>query len=349
MITGRYRLLVAVVWTSLAVGACTGTNAGGDSPDPGGWVLESDAVEEVGDRDTGSRPRDTAPPPLDTFTPDPVDTSTGEDTGVTDEDTYVAEEDTSVTVRDTRDGREEDVCRYPESVPVRGILRLHPLTRWEEPGAEVQGLSLWLIEAVPYASGQRRVLEARDCGPARVDFTAHMREGMYFFEEVDVSGITEAMLASVDDSPNVNRDVLIPTVTGVAEEHKLSSAVTAYTSWAVSREVEAKLADLAGMNAGDLVRQGFIIGTVERNGGGVAGLNVAEEGTGTPLDRAIYPNEDLSGTRMSTASHGVFIIPNAGLGQYVMVDGGGDTVSTVERGLSVGGSAFAMVFDYTGN
>ena len=332
-----------VLVASLAVGGCTGGGADGDSSDPGGWVLESDAGGATGERDTGSRTRDTAPPspPPDTVVPDPVDTTDGR------EDTGRPREDSGGKGNDADAGRD---CRTPETIPIRGVVRLHPVTRRVDRGETVAGLSLWFHAGANFVGGgPREFLDRGDCGVARADFTEMSPNAMYFFRAVDVTPVTIRLLASVDDSSNTGDDRFVRTATSLAHP-PLSGAVTAETAWAVSRDAEAKLARLAGMDAGDLESEGFIIGrVVGMSGEGIPDLRVRREGEESPVSSAIYPTADLSKRRDSTSASGVFIMRSARFDDYAMVDDQGNRVSDFEKAAIRPGVASAIIFEYTGN
>lgn len=315
--------LTLLVPAALTVGGCDGGDNGGNNGN-GGKEDTGGGMADTTVEDTGGSGMDTTAA---------ADTSGGEDT---------SGGDTSGGGMDTSEEDAGDMmCMYSQSVDVSGEVQLHPLTTESDMSETVNGLNLSLISAASAIGGSPSVLKKADCNEASVDFTAMDTKASYSFKGVNVSNVITGLVALVDDASSAGSDDFVPTATGLADD--FSSPVSGIPAFALSKAAEGAIAQAAGMSAGDLTNQGFILGmAIDASQNPVSGLQVAVKGDGSPISKAIYPNKDLSGTGSATSDNGIFIVPQAGLKEYVLIDSMGTEVSGGQQGASAAGLAFTM-------
>ena len=236
-------------------------------------------------------------------------------------------------------------CTSELMVDLAGSASLHPAVALADSGAELGSARITLEQATQRLVGRSAALQHGDCTDASTVLEAGAAaDADWSFESVNTRPLSLALIASVDDGSGEDR--LFETTTGLAEA-PVEEDRSDLAAFVLTIPTVDALAASADMTTEELASGGFILGMFRGAEGAPAAGVTLVNGSGAPVDKAIYPNADLSGSVEGvTSESGLYLLTGVGLGTYggATVDG---RVFETQQAALLPGTAFIMFLGET--
>lgn len=234
-------------------------------------------------------------------------------------------------------------CSSQYMVDISGVAMVHPVTQAIDTTQTLANTSLVLAKASSILGGSSDyALKYADCTDAAMALSPESGnevQAPFDFMQVNTAPLSLGLIGIIDDTPGGD-DNFVTTATGLASP-PVHDNLTDLSAFAVDKDTEAALATLLGLNAGELVQKGFILGTfLDDQGAPMEGVTVVD-GSGNPISQASYPSADFSTLETgATSANGVFIVTDVALGEYTGSKDG-YTFSS-QQAATLQGNAFVM-------
>lgn len=213
-------------------------------------------------------------------------------------------------------------CSKGTIVAVSGTVSMHPVLKNIDPTTTLAGTNFTLLAAATLLANKDTPLTDDQCNPATMTLVPDAVDpttAPFDFAKVNTTSLALGLIGVANNTAS-GAGMFINTATGLANAQDAQAGdVTGATAIAVSKAEEGTLATAAGMNPGDLVSGGFILGMfVDAQSQPVSGVTLYNEGSSgptSPVATAMYPTADFSGltTTGATSANGLFIVTDTGL------------------------------------